>query len=135
MMMNSIARKALRGGRPWMETILPYGTAQWAELVLYALLPIGLAGTLLLVAGLLHRPDWLAAGWPVQLGSVLVGLVMLLPASEAVVAVVVGAVGSIFTGGAAGAVALAIIASLCSTASEGVPLTSSSQGWWNSSTR
>ena len=47
-----------------------------------------LAGTLLLVAVLLHRPDWLAAGWPVQLGSVLVGLVMLLPASEAVVAVV-----------------------------------------------
>jgi cyclic beta-1,2-glucan synthetase len=44
-------------------------------------------GTLLLVAGLLHRPGWLEAGWPIQLGSVLVGLVMLLPASEAVVAV------------------------------------------------
>ena len=44
-------------------------------------------GTLLLVAWLLHRPDWLAAGGPAQLGSVLVGLVMLLPASEAVVAV------------------------------------------------
>jgi TRAP-type uncharacterized transport system substrate-binding protein len=46
---SPVARKALRGGRPWMETILPYGTAQWAELVLYALLPIGLAGTLLLL--------------------------------------------------------------------------------------
>ncbi|WP_068173498.1 GH36-type glycosyl hydrolase domain-containing protein [Hydrogenophaga taeniospiralis] len=44
-------------------------------------------GTVLLVAWLLQRPGWLDAGWPAQLGSVLVGLVMLLPASEAVVAV------------------------------------------------
>jgi cyclic beta-1,2-glucan synthetase len=47
-----------------------------------------LAGTLLLVAVLLHQPGWLSAGWPVQLGTVLVGLLMLLPASETVVAVV-----------------------------------------------
>ncbi|OPF61781.1 ABC transporter substrate-binding protein [Hydrogenophaga sp. H7] len=46
---SPVARKALRGGRPWMETILPYGIAQWAELVLYALLPVGLAGTMLLL--------------------------------------------------------------------------------------
>ncbi|MGS5087820.1 ABC transporter substrate-binding protein [Hydrogenophaga sp. A37] len=37
-----------RGGRPWLETQLPYGTAQWAELVLYALLPMGLLGAALL---------------------------------------------------------------------------------------
>jgi len=37
------------GGRPWLETLLPYGTAQWAELVLYALLPLGLLGTALLL--------------------------------------------------------------------------------------
>ncbi|MFZ2824027.1 glucoamylase family protein, partial [Hydrogenophaga sp.] len=47
-----------------------------------------LVGTLLLVAALLHQPGWLAAGWPTQLGTVFVALLMLLPASEAVVAVV-----------------------------------------------
>jgi hypothetical protein len=43
------AARHLRGGRPWLETLLPYGTAQWAELVLYALLPMGLVGTALLL--------------------------------------------------------------------------------------
>jgi cyclic beta-1,2-glucan synthetase len=47
-----------------------------------------LLGSLLLVAWLLYRPGWLAAGWPTQLGTVLVGLLMLVPASEAVVALV-----------------------------------------------
>ncbi|WP_291010617.1 glucoamylase family protein [Hydrogenophaga sp.] len=47
-----------------------------------------LLGSLLLVAWLLYRPGWLAASWPTQLGTVLVGLLMLLPASEAVVALV-----------------------------------------------
>ena len=37
-----------QGQRPWMETLLPYGTAQWVQLVLFAVLPIGLLGTLLL---------------------------------------------------------------------------------------
>jgi hypothetical protein len=43
------AARHLRGGRPWLETLLPYGTAQWAELVLYALLPMGLVCTALLL--------------------------------------------------------------------------------------
>jgi cyclic beta-1,2-glucan synthetase len=47
-----------------------------------------LLGSLLLVEWLLHRPGWLEADWSTQLGTVLVGLLMLLPASEAVVAVV-----------------------------------------------
>ncbi|MCB2018101.1 MAG: hypothetical protein KDF54_11430, partial [Hydrogenophaga sp.] len=46
---SPVAREATRGGRPWMETILPYRTAQWAELVLFALLPVLLLGTLLLL--------------------------------------------------------------------------------------
>jgi len=46
---SPVARQSLRGGRPWLETLLPYRTAQWAELVLYAILPIGLLGTLLLL--------------------------------------------------------------------------------------
>ena len=47
-----------------------------------------LLGSLLLVDVLLYRPGWLGADWPTQLGTVLVGLLMLLPASEAVVALV-----------------------------------------------
>jgi cyclic beta-1,2-glucan synthetase len=47
-----------------------------------------LLGSLLLVAWLLYRPGWLEASWAAQLGTVLVGLLMLLPASEAVVALV-----------------------------------------------
>ncbi|MDP2022890.1 MAG: ABC transporter substrate-binding protein [Hydrogenophaga sp.] len=46
-----------RGERPWMETLLPFGTAQKAELFLYAVLPLGLLG----VALLLRAPryiDW-----------------------------------------------------------------------------
>ncbi|QCB48586.1 carbohydrate-binding protein [Hydrogenophaga sp. PAMC20947] len=54
----------------------------------FAYLSLMLLGSLLLVAWLLHRPGWLAAGWPAQLGTVLAGLLMLAPASEAVVALV-----------------------------------------------
>ncbi|MBT9552723.1 MAG: ABC transporter substrate-binding protein [Hydrogenophaga sp.] len=46
---SPMAARHLRGGRPWLETLLPYGTAQWAELVLYALLPMGLLGAALLL--------------------------------------------------------------------------------------
>ena len=46
---SPVAARHQRGGRPWMETLLPYGTAQWAELVLYALLPVGVLGTALLL--------------------------------------------------------------------------------------
>lgn len=42
------ATRYLRGDRPWMEALLPYGTAQWAELVLYVLLPLVLLGIVLL---------------------------------------------------------------------------------------
>jgi cyclic beta-1,2-glucan synthetase len=46
-----------------------------------------LAGSLLLVAALLHPSGWWSAAWPAPLGSLLLGLLMLVPASEAVVAV------------------------------------------------
>lgn len=46
---SAVASKAQRGGRPWMETLLPYRAAQWAELVLYALLPVLLMGSFLLL--------------------------------------------------------------------------------------
>lgn len=38
-----------RGTRPWLETLLPYGTAQWAQLVLFVMLPLVLLGTVLLI--------------------------------------------------------------------------------------
>jgi hypothetical protein len=34
--------------RPWLERFLPYHSAQWAELVLYAIAPVLLAGILVL---------------------------------------------------------------------------------------
>jgi TRAP-type uncharacterized transport system substrate-binding protein len=46
---SPVATRAQRSGRPWMETLLPYRTAQWAELVLFAILPVVIAGTLLLM--------------------------------------------------------------------------------------
>lgn len=45
---SPVAEKMLRGHRPWMERLLPFGVAQWAELVWYALLPICLLGAILL---------------------------------------------------------------------------------------
>ena len=38
-----------QGSRPWLETLLPYGTAQWAQLVLLVVLPLGLLGSVLVI--------------------------------------------------------------------------------------
>lgn len=38
-----------QGTRPWLETLLPYGTAQWAQLILFVVLPLGLVGSVLLI--------------------------------------------------------------------------------------
>lgn len=47
--LSPVARRWFDGDRPWMESMLPYGWAQLAELVLYAVLPIALvAGAALL---------------------------------------------------------------------------------------
>jgi TRAP-type uncharacterized transport system substrate-binding protein len=43
--LSPVAKSYSRGERPWMETLLPYGKAQQAELLLFAILPI------LIVAG------------------------------------------------------------------------------------
>lgn len=45
------------GMRPWMETLLPYRKAQWAELLLYAVLPI-LGLTLVVLAWIPKLFDW-----------------------------------------------------------------------------
>ena len=45
------------GSRPWMETMLPYRTAQFAELLLYAILPI-LALALAVLAWIPRLFDW-----------------------------------------------------------------------------
>ena len=52
-----------------------------------AYLGVLLLGSLLLVAALLRQPGWLSAGWMAQLGTLLLAALMLLPASETVVAV------------------------------------------------
>jgi hypothetical protein len=44
-------------GRPWMETLLPYGKAQLAELLIYAVLPI-LGLTLVLLTWIPKLFDW-----------------------------------------------------------------------------
>jgi TRAP-type uncharacterized transport system substrate-binding protein len=54
---SPVALEHARGERPWMETLLPFGTAQRTELFLYAVLPLSLLG----VALLLRAPryiDW-----------------------------------------------------------------------------
>jgi hypothetical protein len=38
--LTAVARAYSLGTQPWMETLLPYRKAQWAELVLFAILPI-----------------------------------------------------------------------------------------------
>ncbi len=38
--LSPVAQQYALGVRPWLETLLPYLTAQWAELVLYALAPL-----------------------------------------------------------------------------------------------
>ena len=47
--LSPTARAYSLGSRPWLETQLPYGTAQKAELLLFVVLPILLAAYLLLV--------------------------------------------------------------------------------------
>lgn len=51
------ARDFSQGERPWLEELLPYRKAQWAELVLYAVLPIVLIA-LLLLAWIPRVFDW-----------------------------------------------------------------------------
>jgi NMT1-like family len=51
------ARQFGLGDRPWLESLLPYQKAQWAELVLYAVLPI-LAVAVLLLTWIPRLFDW-----------------------------------------------------------------------------
>ncbi|MDW5444489.1 TAXI family TRAP transporter solute-binding subunit [Polaromonas sp. SM01] len=51
------ARAYSLGSRPWLELLLPYGLAQGAELILYALLPV-LALTFLVLAWIPRLFDW-----------------------------------------------------------------------------
>lgn len=55
--LSPIAKTYSLGARPWMETLLPYGKAQWAELLLYAVLPI-LGLTLLVLTWIPKLFDW-----------------------------------------------------------------------------
>jgi hypothetical protein len=55
--LSPVAKAYSHGAVPWMETLLPYGKAQWAELMLYALLPI-LAVTLLVLTWIPKLFDW-----------------------------------------------------------------------------
>jgi len=57
---SPVAEKMLRGHRPWMERVLPFGVAQWAELVWYALLPLSLLGGALALRAPRYL-DWRAA--------------------------------------------------------------------------
>lgn len=55
--LSPTARAYSMGARPWMETLLPYRTAQYAELVFYAILPI-LAIAVLMLAWIPKLFDW-----------------------------------------------------------------------------
>ena len=55
--LSPVARAYGFGVRPWMETLLPYGKAQWAELLLYAVLPI-LGLTALVLTWIPKLFDW-----------------------------------------------------------------------------
>ena len=55
--LSPTARVHSLGTRPWMETLLPYRKAQWAELLAYATLPI-LALTLLVLTWIPKLFDW-----------------------------------------------------------------------------
>jgi TRAP-type uncharacterized transport system substrate-binding protein len=55
--LSPTARAYSLGARPWMETLLPYRTAQYAELVFYAIGPI-LAIALLMLAWIPKLFDW-----------------------------------------------------------------------------
>ena len=55
--LSPTARAYSLGTRPWMETLLPYRKAQWAELLAYAILPI-LFLTLLVLTWIPKLFDW-----------------------------------------------------------------------------
>ncbi len=55
--LSPVARAYSLGARPWMETLLPYRTAQWMELFLYAVLPI-LIVALIVLAWIPRLFDW-----------------------------------------------------------------------------
>lgn len=55
--LSPTARAYSLGARPWLETLLPYGTAQQVELLAFAIIPI-LAIALLLLAWIPQLFDW-----------------------------------------------------------------------------
>lgn len=55
--LSPVAKAYSHGAVPWMENLLPYGKAQWAELVFYALLPI-VALTVIVLAWIPKLFDW-----------------------------------------------------------------------------
>ena len=55
--LSPVAKAYSNGNRPLMETLLPYGTAQWAELLVFGVLPI-LAITLLVLTWIPKLFDW-----------------------------------------------------------------------------
>ena len=55
--LSPTARAYSLGARPWMETLLPYGKAQWAELLIYAVLPI-LVLTFIVLTWIPRLFDW-----------------------------------------------------------------------------
>lgn len=55
--LSQVARAYSLGSRPWMESLLPYGKAQWAELLIYAILPI-LGLTLFVLTWIPKVFDW-----------------------------------------------------------------------------
>lgn len=46
---SPVALRSRYGKHPWLETLLPYRTAQWAELILFIYLPLGLLTMVLLL--------------------------------------------------------------------------------------
>lgn len=55
--LSPVAKAYSHGAPPWMETLLPYGAAQLAELLLFALLPI-LALTIIVLTWIPKLFDW-----------------------------------------------------------------------------
>ncbi|GAA6140665.1 ABC transporter substrate-binding protein [Hydrogenophaga sp. 5NK40-0174] len=40
---SGVASEAFRGNKPWLESVLPYRTAQWTQLMLFLLVPLAFA--------------------------------------------------------------------------------------------
>ncbi|OGB49880.1 MAG: hypothetical protein A2W72_12135 [Burkholderiales bacterium RIFCSPLOWO2_12_67_14] len=57
---SPVALRSRYGRQPWLETLLPYRTAQWAELILFIYVPLGL----LAMALLLRAPRYIE--WRVE---------------------------------------------------------------------